>query len=110
MVDRIVTGYPKDEKIELGYEDNMVNTSELFHLWVIEGKEEDFSDLPFKEAGLNVIICDSMERYRTRKVRILNGSHTSLVPYALLSGFDTVKSCVDDEKMLSHIKKYYYSK
>ena len=42
--------------------------------------------------------------YRTRKVRILNGAHTSLVPYALLEGFDTVKSCVDDEKMLAHIK------
>ena len=46
--------------------------------------------------------------YRTRKVRILNGAHTSLVPYALLEGFDTVKSCIDDEKMLSHIKKCVY--
>ena len=105
LVDRINTGYPKDENIELGYTDNMINTSEYFHLWVIEGKKEDFSDLPFSEAGLNVIICDSMEMYRTRKVRILNGAHTSLVPYALLSGFDTVKSCVDDEKMLIHIRK-----
>ena len=43
--------------------------------------------------------------YHTRKVRILNGAHTSLVPHALLSGFDTVKSCVDNEKMLEHIKK-----
>ena len=46
--------------------------------------------------------------YRTRKVRILNGAHTSLVPYALLSGFDTVKSCVDDEKMCEHIRKCVY--
>ena len=43
--------------------------------------------------------------YRTRKVRILNGAHTSLVPYALLSGFDTVKSCIDDEKMRTHLEK-----
>jgi len=105
LVDRINTGFPKDEKIELGYTDNLINTSEYFHLWVIEGKKEAFSDLPFDKAGLNVIICDSMEMYRTRKVRILNGAHTSLVPYALLSGFDTVKSCVDDEKMLTHIRK-----
>ena len=42
--------------------------------------------------------------YRTRKVRILNGAHTSLVPYALLSGFDTVKSCIDDEKMCAHVR------
>ena len=46
--------------------------------------------------------------YRTRKVRILNGAHTSLVPYALLSGFDTVKSCIDDEGMLTHIRKCVY--
>jgi tagaturonate reductase len=46
--------------------------------------------------------------YRTRKVRILNGAHTSFVPYALLEGFDTVKSCIDDEKMLSYIKKCVY--
>ena len=38
-------------------------------------------------------------------MRILNGAHTSLVPYALLEGFDTVKSCVDDEKMKPIYKK-----
>ena len=38
-------------------------------------------------------------------VRILNGAHTSLVPYALLSGLDTVKSCMDDETMREHIRK-----
>lgn len=104
LVDRINTGYPKGEDMELGYEDNMVNTSEYFHLWVIEGDKEKLKELPFEKSGLNVIICDNMEMYRTRKVRILNGAHTSLVPYALLEGFDTVKSCIDDEKMLAHIK------
>lgn len=108
LVDRINTGYPKDEKIDLGYEDKMLNTSEYFHLWVIEGPKEALTDLPFEKAGLNVIICDNLEMYRTRKVRILNGAHTSLVPYALLSGFDTVKSCIDDPKMLAYIKKCVY--
>ena len=83
----------------------MINTSEYFHLWVIEGYPELFSEIPFDKCGLNVIVTDKLEMYRTRKVRILNGAHTSLVPYALLSGFDTVKSCMDSEKMLSHIKK-----
>lgn len=105
LVDRINTGYPKDEKIELGYEDNMVNTSEYFHLWGIEGYPQLFDEIPFDKCGLNVILTDKLEMYRTRKVRILNGAHTSLVPYALLSGFDTVKSCVDDEKMSEHIRK-----
>ncbi len=105
LVDRINTGYPKDEKIELDYEDNMVNTSEYFHLWVIEGYNSLFEEIPFDKCGLNVILTDKLEMYRTRKVRILNGAHTSLVPYALLEGFDTVKSCVDDARMNEHIRK-----
>jgi tagaturonate reductase len=105
LVDRINTGYPKGENIELGYEDNMLNTSEFFHLWVIESDCDIESELPFSKCGLNVIVTkDKLEMYRTRKVRILNGAHTSLVPYALLEGYDTVKSCVDSEKMLSHIR------
>ena len=106
LVDRINTGYPKGEEIELTFDDKMVNTSEFFHLWVIETDYDLEAELPFKKAGLNVILTpDALEKYRTRKVRILNGAHTSMVPYALLSGFDTVKSCVDDEKMNAYIKK-----
>lgn len=108
LVDRINPGYPKDEKIELDYEDNMINTSEYFHLWVIDGYKDLFDEIPFDKCGLNVILTDKLEMYRTRKVRILNGAHTSLVPYALLSGFDTVKSCVNDEKMGEHICKCIY--
>ncbi len=106
LVDRINTGYPKDEVIELGYEDKMINTSEFFHLWVIETDFDLERELPFSRAGLNVIITkDKLEDYRTRKVRILNGAHTSLTPYALLSGFDTVKSCMDNKVMREHIRK-----
>ena len=106
LVDRINTGYPKGEDLGLGYEDNLVNTSEFFHLWVIETECDLDSELPFSSADLNVIITrDKLEMYRTRKVRILNGAHTSLVPYALLSGFDTVKSCIDDDVMREHLRK-----
>lgn len=105
LVDRIVTGYPKDEDLHLGYEDGMLNTSELFHLWVIEGPREALlKELPFDRTGLNIIITDNLEMYRTRKVRILNGAHTAMVPYALLEGFDTVKSCMEDERMLAFVK------
>ncbi len=109
LVDRINTGYPKGEDLQLGYEDNMINTSEYFHLWVIETDYDIEKEIPFKSAGLNVIITpNKLEMYRTRKVRILNGAHTSLVPYALLSGLDTVKSCIDDPTMNAHIKKCVY--
>ena len=100
LVDRINTGYPKGEVLDLGYEDNMVNTSEFFHLWVIETDYDIEREMPFGAAGLNVIVTkNELERYRTRKVRILNGAHTSMVPYAMLSGLDTVKSCIEDKTM-----------
>ena len=105
LVDRINTGYPKGEDMNLGYEDNLVNTSEYFHLWVIQGDAKLAEEIPFHKIGLNVIWTDNLEMYRTRKVRILNGAHTSTVAYAMLSGFDTVKSCIEDEKMYAYIKK-----
>ncbi len=106
LVDRINTGYPRGEDLGLGYEDNMVNTSEFFHLWVIETDFDLDRELPFSKTDLNVIITpDKLEMYRTRKVRILNGAHTSLVPYALLSGLETVKDCLDDPTMSEHLKR-----
>lgn len=108
LVDRIVTGYPKDEKIETEFEDNMLNTSELFHLWVIEGPKEITNEFPFDKTDLNIIVTDNLERYRTRKVRILNGAHTSMIPYALLEGIETVGDCMKDEKMSSFVKKCVY--
>ena len=108
LVDRIVTGYPKDEDMGLPYEDNMVNTSELFHLWVIEGDKKILDEFPFDKAGLNIIVTDNLEMYRTRKVRILNGSHTSMIPYALLKGIETVGDCMKDSEMRSHLEACVY--
>ncbi|MHB1653277.1 MAG: tagaturonate reductase [Desulfitobacteriaceae bacterium] len=99
LVDRVVPGYPKDEVEQLtqhlGYVDNLLDIGELFHLWVIEGPVELKERLPFIEAGLNVIWTPDLTPYRTLKVRILNGTHTSCVPVAFLYGLDTVKEMVD---------------
>ena len=108
LVDRINTGYPKDEVIDVGFDDKMINTSEYFHLWVIEGYNDLCLEIPFDKCGLNVIITDNLEMYRTRKVRILNGAHTSLVPYALLSGLETVKECTENTVMREHLRKCIY--
>lgn len=99
LVDRINTGYPKEEAEELVPDDKMLNTSEYFHLWVIEGYDRLFVEIPFDKCGLNVILTDKLENYRTRKVRILNGAHTSMVTYGLLEGFETVREVVCDDKM-----------
>lgn len=99
LVDRVVTGYPKDEVQQLwqqfGYVDELMDAGELFHLWVIEGPAELAGRLPFTEVGLNVIWTNDMTPYRTRKVRILNGAHTSSVPASFLYGLETVKEMMD---------------
>ena len=105
LVDRINTGFPRGEELALGYEDKLVNTSEYFHLWVIETDCDIEAELPFTRAGLNVIVVkNELERYRTRKVRILNGAHTAMTPFALLCGLDTVKSCMDNKDMYEFLR------
>lgn len=101
LVDRIVPGYPRDTieeiRAELGYDDNLVDVGEIFHLWVIEGPQSLKDELPIEKAGLNVKVVDDMTPYRTRKVRILNGPHTAMVPVAYLYGLETVGESVDHE-------------
>jgi len=99
LVDRIVPGYPKDriEEIwqELGYKDQLVCEGEQFHLWVIEAPQSVRREFPADKAGLNVLFTSDMAPYRTRKVRILNGAHTSMVPASYLYGIETVRETVE---------------
>lgn len=101
LVDRIVTGYPKDEAeqlcAEIGYEDKLLDTAEPYHLWVIEGNYE--KELPLQKAGLNVIWTDDVKDYKKMKVRVLNGSHTSLVFPSLLCGVETVRESLEDKDL-----------
>lgn len=112
LVDRIVPGYPRDTieevRTELGYDDNLVDVGEVFHLWVIEGPQCLKEELPIEKAGLNVKIVDDMTPYRTRKVRILNGPHTAMVPVAYLYGLDTVGETVDHEIMGQYVRELIF--
>ena len=101
LVDRIVTGYPRDDAEELwkefGYQDNIVVTAEPFGLWVIESSKDISKELPLPEAGLPVIFTDNQKPYKQRKVRILNGAHTSFVLASYLAGNDYVRESMEDE-------------
>ena len=107
LVDRIVTGFPRDEHEELcrriGEQDNMMDTAEIFHLWVIQGNHED--ELPLQKAGFHVVWTDNVDPYKKRKVRILNGAHTSMVLGAHLYGLKTVGECLKDEKVSALLRK-----
>ena len=109
LVDRIVTGYPRDTAKQMeesfGYLDNVIDTAEIFHLWVIEGDKKYAEEIPFHKIGLNVLWTDDVTPYKKRKVRILNGAHTMMVLAAHLAGLETVKEAMDDELVFSFMKQ-----
>lgn len=109
LVDRIVTGYPKDEAEELckefGYQDNLIVTGEPFALWVIESAKDISKEFPLPDAGLPVIFTDNQKPYKQRKVRILNGAHTSFVLASYLCGNDIVLESMQDELIFNFMKE-----
>ena len=109
LVDRIVTGYPKGyaDKVcaELGYEDKLVDIGEPFALWVIESEKDISAELPLQKIGLPVVFTKDQKPFRERKVRVLNGAHTSSVLAGYLYGLDIVRDCMQDKIMGKFIRK-----
>lgn len=114
LVDRIVPGRIRDpqEAAALneknGYEDQLTDVGECFGVWVIEGPQELENKLPFKAAGLNVMVVPDVTPYKKRKVRILNGAHTGFVLGAYLAGYDIVRDCMHDDTILGYMNKMLY--
>ncbi len=109
LVDRIVTGYPKNESEELtaklGYEDMFMVAGEFFHLFVIQAPESVAEELKIAGSGLNIEVVDDLKPYKDRKVAILNGCHTALVPIAYLCGFELVKDAVSDADLTEFLDR-----
>lgn len=117
LVDRIVTGYPRDtveeEWEKLGYEDRILVTGEPFALWVIESDKDISAELPLDKAmadmpGMDVIYTDNQKPYKQRKVRILNGAHTSFVLASYLCGHNIVLESMNDPDVRNFMKKTIY--
>ncbi len=100
LVDRIVSGFPTEEKVALlkalGYEDRLLVEGEYYHSWVIQDKGLVQQELPVAGSGLNIEFVRDLTPYRERKVRILNGAHTIMVPLSLLYGHETVQQAMED--------------
>ena len=110
LVDRIVTGYPREERTELikelGYEDNFITTGEYFYLFVIQGPKDILQkELKLEGLKLNILIVDDLKPYKMRKVGILNGSHTAMVPVSYLYGIDTVRESMENNEIRNFIEK-----
>ena len=102
LVDRIVSGYPRDNATKqhlldlIGEEDNLMSVGEPFGLWAVEnkGNVKDYIVEGFN--GIDVVVTDNITYYKKRKVRVLNGSHTNLVPAGLWLSKTTVDECMND--------------
>ncbi len=106
LVDRIVPGFPANEAEqiykELQYRDELLAVAEPYHLFVIEGPSKLETELPLKQAGLNVHF-DSIKSYRELKVKLLNGAHTMLAPIGILSGLETVREGMQNQNLFQFI-------
>lgn len=109
LVDRIVTGYPRATEAEewekLGYEDHIMVTGEPFALWVIESDKDISEEFNLPAAGLPVVFTDDHHPYKQRKVRILNGAHTSFVLASWLCGNDIVRQSMEDSDVRDFMNK-----
>jgi len=109
LVDRIVPGFPRENineiKAEIGFDDNLVVKGEYFHVWAIGGDSIIKEKFPLDKAGLNVLFMDDIKAFRAKKVRILNGSHTAMVPVALQLGCETVMDAFNTPEVEKYINQ-----
>ena len=110
LVDRIVSGFPRDEALRerlwklVGERDDLLSVAEPFGLWVIENKGKIADLLPAGHHNIDVILTDDIAYYKKRKVRVLNGSHTNLVAAGLLLGAETVYDCMTNETLYNFFR------
>lgn len=109
LVDRIVSGYPRDEQTRehlyslIGERDELVSVGEPFGLWAVENKGEIPKYIKGGSHNIDVVLTDDIKYYKKRKVRVLNGSHTNIVPVGLWLGKTTVYDCMTDSSLYKFI-------
>lgn len=111
LVDRIVSGYPRDEETKahleklIGEKDDLVSIGEPFGLWAVEKKGNIADYIKEGVHNIEVVLTNDIGYYKKRKVRVLNGSHTNLVPAGLMLGAVTVYDCMVDEKLSAFVER-----
>ena len=111
LVDRIVSGFPKDEapalQAETGYADQALVKGELFSLWVVGGDPRIRELLPLDslDLGVTVVPRDNVAAFRDKKVRILNGCHTAMALVGLQLGHVTVDQAFADPDVREYLDR-----
>lgn len=115
LVDRIVSGDPDPVSAVryaelLGERDEALVCGEPFHFLAIETPEgfDLEKELPLAAAGVNVVYTRDLTPYRTRKIRFLNATHTTMVYPALEKGFTEVAQCIEDASFGEFVRKVLF--
>ena len=110
LVDRIVPGAPSRTETDRfermhGYRDGLLTSCETYALFAIEGDDALRKRLRFPGDDRRVIVASDVRPYRERKIRVLNGAHTIVVPVALLAGLVTVRDAVRDRRIGGFLRR-----
>lgn len=113
LVDRIVPGVNKNHlstaQEKVGYADKLITEGEPYHIFVIEADDKVRSALPWHQTpGLQIIYTKDLSVYRIKKIRILNGAHSSLVPVGLLYGLEIVREVLEDDLLSKYVEHLIY--
>jgi len=106
MVDRIVPATTEADRAlvreKTGLDDAWPVMTEPFTQWVIEdnftGGRPDF-------AGAGAQLVDNVQTYELMKLRMLNGSHSSLAYLGYLAGYETVSEAIADPDLATFIRE-----
>jgi tagaturonate reductase len=102
LVDRIVTGTPRDHPLLT--QDELLTACEPYALFAIESKPNAWQFLQHPA----VIWTPDVMPYFLRKVRILNGGHTALLIKAWPLGFRTVREAVLDPDLGAWLERLLF--
>lgn len=101
MVDRITPAATPEDRIQIaghtGLEDAAPVITEPFSQWVIE---DDFCNgrPKFENAGATMVA--DVEAFENMKLRMLNGSHSTLAYLGYLKGHQTIADAIGDPELL----------
>jgi fructuronate reductase len=107
MIDRIVPATTDEDRAEteakLGLRDEGVVLAEPFTQWVIENR---FSDNRPQWEDVGALLVDDVRVYEKMKLRLLNGSHSTLAYCGYLAGFDYISEVMREPAFVKMITTF----
>ena len=108
MVDRIVPRTTENDiaRVEkvLGLEDKASVITEPFLQWVIEDKFVNERPAWEKTSIANVEVTDNVVPFEEMKLRLLNGTHSTMAYLGYLSGYETIAETIQDPNFKTFVR------